>query len=80
MVSLELIRASAGLLALSEMSKRLGQDHDNARLLAEGLAAEPLMDLEVAGVHSNIVVFRLRWASPNPRTVRLWVEIKGGLY
>ncbi|MEP7294367.1 MAG: low-specificity L-threonine aldolase, partial [Chloroflexota bacterium] len=33
------ILAAAGLIALNTMSKRLGEDHANARALAEGLAA-----------------------------------------
>lgn len=49
-----------GLISLKEMSQRLGEDHRNARILAEGLATMPLIDLDLNGVHSNIVVFKLK--------------------
>jgi len=35
------VLAAAGLIALEEMPKRLGEDHENAKLLAQGLAATP---------------------------------------
>lgn len=37
--------ARAGLLSLTEMSKRLQQDHDNALMLAKGLASSPHIDI-----------------------------------
>ncbi len=49
------IIAAAGIVALTEMQERLADDHDNARLLAEGL--------EAAGYHvphvveTNLVIF-----------------------
>ena len=50
----------AGLIALEKMSKRLGEDHSNAQILAKGLAEQPLIDLDLKDVHSNIIVFRLK--------------------
>lgn len=52
--------AYAGLISLVEVSQQLGNDHANARMLAEGLAQVPQIDIDVKGVHSNIVVFWLR--------------------
>jgi threonine aldolase len=54
------ILAAAGLIALAEMPKRLQQDHDNAKLLAEALEEIPQVDLDAAMVETNIVIFRLR--------------------
>lgn len=48
------ILAAAGLIALEEMPARLGEDHANARLLAEGLSK---IGLHVKRVETNIVIF-----------------------
>src|SRR5436190_21881781 len=49
--------AAAGLYALDHHVQRLAEDHANARLLAEGLAELPGVDLDPATVESNIVIF-----------------------
>lgn len=49
--------AAAGIVALTEMVGRLADDHANARMLAEGLAALPGVQLDLARVQSNIVIF-----------------------
>jgi len=51
------ILAAAGLIALEEMPQRLGIDHQNARVLATGLAQIPGITLDAAGVATNIVIF-----------------------
>jgi threonine aldolase len=53
------IIAAAGLYALDHHVDRLVEDHDNARHLAEGLAALPEFDLDPADVETNMVFFRL---------------------
>jgi len=53
------VLAAAGLLALEEGPKRLHEDHANARLLAEVLADAPGVEIDLAGVETNIVIFRL---------------------
>jgi len=58
------ILAAAGLIALHEMSKRLHEDHVNARRLAEGLAALPCVDLDLEQVKTNMIFFRLRPDAP----------------
>lgn len=74
------ILAAPGMIALTEMSKRLSVDHENARVLAEGLAKEPLVDLDPSGVHSNIVVFKLRPESNfTPATFAIALQAKGVL-
>ncbi|MEI9980031.1 MAG: GntG family PLP-dependent aldolase [Edaphobacter sp.] len=55
------ILAAAGLIALHEMTKRLGEDHANARLLAEAVAAHPeVAEIDLDSVQTNIVIFKLR--------------------
>ncbi len=54
------ILAAAGLIALDEMPARLHEDHENARVLAERLAALPEVSLDLHSVQSNIVIFHLR--------------------
>jgi threonine aldolase len=55
------ILAAAGLIALHEMPKRLAEDHANARLLAEAVARVPeAAEIDMAGVETNIVIFKLR--------------------
>jgi threonine aldolase len=51
------ILAAAGLIALEKMPARLKEDHDNAKLLAEGLAAIPGIKINARKVVSNILVF-----------------------
>jgi threonine aldolase len=51
------VLAAAGLLALEHGPKRLQEDHDNARILAERLAPLPGIALNAAKVHTNIVIF-----------------------
>ena len=52
--------AAAGIVALETMVERLAEDHANARLLAEGLAAMKGLALDLAAVQTNIVVFEVR--------------------
>ncbi len=49
--------AAAGLIALEKMVDRLREDHDNARLLAEGLAKMDGIKIDLRRVQSNIVMF-----------------------
>lgn len=53
------ILAAAGLIALREMTKRLGDDHANAKLLAEGLATIPCTQIDLSAVQSNMIFFDL---------------------
>lgn len=49
------VLAAAGLIALTEMPKRLPEDHANARFLAESLAQLPGFEVDLATVQTNIV-------------------------
>ena len=48
------ILAAAGLIALDTMTRRLAEDHENARLLADAL--QPCRSVKVAPVRTNIVI------------------------
>lgn len=48
--------AAAGIVALEKMTKRLQEDHDNARFLAEGLKDIPGINLDLETVQTNIVM------------------------
>ncbi len=54
------VLAAAGLVALDKMTLRLGEDHATARLLAEGLAEIPQIEIDLAHVQTNMVFFSLR--------------------
>jgi len=54
------VLAAAGLIALEEMPARLGEDHANAHLLAEAVAAHDAAEIDLATVQTNIVIFKLR--------------------
>jgi threonine aldolase len=54
------ILAAAGLIALEQMPARLGDDHANARLLADAVAKSPQVEIDLPAVQSNIVIFQLK--------------------
>jgi threonine aldolase len=49
--------AAAGLVALEKGPGRLHEDHDNAKHLAERLAAIPGLEIDPARVQTNIVIY-----------------------
>ncbi len=53
------VLAAAALVALNEMIDRLAEDHENARILAEGLANMYGVCIDPARVQTNIVIFEL---------------------
>jgi len=54
------VLAAAGLIALEKHPARLGDDHANARFLAEGLAQLPGIELDPAKVQTNILIANIR--------------------
>jgi threonine aldolase len=54
------VLAAAGLIALEDSPKGLAQDHANAKLLAQGLAALPGVGIDPEKVVTNIVIFDVR--------------------
>jgi threonine aldolase len=61
--------AAAGLYAIEHNMGRLADDHANARLIAEKISASDRIHLDLAGVQTNILVFRLSADAPDAPTV-----------
>jgi threonine aldolase len=57
------VLAAAGLIALERMPARLQEDHDNAKILAEGLAKIP--GIEIGKTPTNILVFDITGTGMN---------------
>jgi threonine aldolase len=70
------IVAAACLYALDHQVERLAEDHDHARLLAEGLAALPGVGIDPAAVQTNIVIFEVPDAPALVRGVADDVELQ----
>jgi threonine aldolase len=58
--------AAAGIVALNEMVDRLAEDHNNARLLAEGLMGVDGLRIEEHGIRTNMTFLNLvaDWITP----------------
>jgi threonine aldolase len=63
------ILAAAGIFALDHNMARLAEDHANARLLAERLAGLAVVELDLATVQTNIVIFRLGPGVPDAAAI-----------
>jgi threonine aldolase len=53
------ILAAAGIIALNDMTGRLGEDHENARYLASRLASLPGLNVQRDALDINMVFFTL---------------------
>lgn len=65
------IIAAAGIVALTGHVERLAEDHENARLLAEGLAQIDELDLDPTLVQTNMVFLTLDKTLPQSLQVFL---------
>ena len=63
------IFAAAGIFALDHNTRRLAEDHANARLVALRLAKSPRIALDLRTVQTNILVFGLAAQAPDAPTV-----------
>jgi threonine aldolase len=63
------IIAAAGVYALEHHVDRLAEDHENARLLARGLAQIAGVDLDPTDIETNMVFFRVDGTGMTPQTV-----------
>lgn len=79
------VLAAAGIIALTEMTERLAEDHARARRLAEGLTRLPGIVLDPQDVPTNIVIFALERADLTPAQLiarladqGVWVLSMGG--
>jgi threonine aldolase len=73
------IFAAAGLYALDQGNEQLLKDHANARRLAEPLARARGVELDLATVQTNIIVFRLSPSAPDAATIVRNAREKGVL-
>jgi threonine aldolase len=64
------IVAAACLYALDHHVERLAEDHENARILAEGIAGLPGVTLDPSRVDTNIVIFELEDAETRSLELR----------
>jgi threonine aldolase len=71
--------AAAGLYALDNNVERLAEDHDNARVLADGLAQIPGVEIDPDTVETNIVIFRVADARALIESLSGQVELSGPL-
>jgi len=51
------VLAAAGIVALTEMVNRLAEDHENAKILAEGLSQIEALGMKPEKFETNIVIF-----------------------
>ncbi|HEY9735702.1 MAG TPA: low-specificity L-threonine aldolase [Trichocoleus sp.] len=58
------VLAAAGLIALKDMTRRLHEDHTNAKDLAQGLATIPYIQVQPERVQTNMVFFDLMETAP----------------
>jgi threonine aldolase len=56
------IIAAGCIYALDHQVERLKEDHENARLLAEGLGEFSEIEIDIAAVQTNMVFFKLKSA------------------
>ena len=73
------ILAAAGLYALDHNLTRLGEDHDNARLIAERLAGLRGISLDLSTVQTNIVIFHMEDNAPDAATIVARAQAAGVL-
>jgi len=73
------IYAAAALHGLDHHRERLADDHRHARALAETLAASPAVQLDLATVQSNIVVFHLAPGAVDGATLVVQARERGVL-
>ena len=71
------ILAAAGILALTDMTRRLAEDHANARLLAQRLAQLPGVSIDMESVQINMVFAAFDW--PRLPALAPWLRERGVL-
>jgi threonine aldolase len=71
------VLGAAGIIALDQMVDRLCEDHENARLLADGIAGIPGLALATHKVQSNIVIFRVTSEAISPSELSSRVAADG---
>ncbi len=72
--------AAAGIVALEQMVDRLAEDHANARRLAAGIAPLPGIDLDLASVQTDIIIFSLHRPDMTPEQLVETMGRRGVLF
>ncbi|MDX6611919.1 MAG: threonine aldolase [Blastocatellia bacterium] len=73
------VLAAAGLIALEDTPRRLHEDHENARRLADGLAELPGFKIDPEKVVTNIVIVDVSEASQSPSEICAALQPRGVL-
>jgi len=73
------ILAAAGLFALKNNLSRLAEDHENARLVAQPLAALKAVKLDLSTVQTNIIIFHMAPNAPDAMTIAARAKEEGVL-
>jgi len=73
------ILAAAGVVALTEMTERLADDHANAAKLAEGLAHIQGVSVNAKLVRTNIVYFEITRGDITPQLLEQHLKNEGVL-
>ena len=68
------VLAAPGIVALDEMTSRLGEDHQNARVIAENLALIDGIEIDATKVRTNVVIFEI--TRPNMTTNKFLSALK----
>ncbi len=71
------VLAAAGLIALEKMSKRLPEDHENAKYLAKRLMEIPGIKLNYEDVQINMVFFDMKETGADPENLVAGLLEKG---
>jgi threonine aldolase len=71
------VLAAAGIVALEIMVDRLADDQANAYRLAEGLCDLPGIELDLARIQTNIVIFSLAPEAPSPTEFAAGLAARG---
>ena len=71
------VLAAAGIIAIEEMTGRLAEDHENARLLAALLNDLPGVTVDLEAVQVNMVFADFDW--PNLADVKPWMAERGAI-
>ena len=70
------ILAAAGIVALTVMSKKIIQDHQNAKKLSEGISKIEGINLKLEKIKTNIIYFNLDHPKVNSKTLLDYMEKK----
>ena len=70
------ILAAAGIVALNVMSKKIVQDHQNAKKLADGISKIDGINLELEKTKTNIIYFKLDHPKVNSSALLEFMEKK----